>query len=375
MGIGVSFKVAPGVRVRASSRGLRASVGPRAARVHVGAGRTRISSGFGPLTVSTALGPTRTGRTGGTSRPRSVTLADLERQGRAAHKAEQRAQVIETEFALTNLHLEHFSPAQAPAIPEPDPPTGADVQAIAQTLRKQALKGVSVFDRSRRQAITADCKLQAHAAARAGHLGAVIRAQLAQAQAEAAWQALLAHDPEHVVAAVDDAFADNASTSTCVDAGQDPTTGQRYLSCLVMYGTPEMVPDTVADWTPGGKPTVKKRTKTDRNTVYLAGLAATAIATANEALAVSPATDYVNVLVLRTGPGGSIEAIATTQLRRPDLATADWSARTPADWLTRHGTLTINLKGQTREVTPLTITDPATSALLHDISASTASIR
>jgi hypothetical protein len=43
MGFGLSFKVAPGVRIRASSRGIRTSVGPRAARVHIGAGRTTLS--------------------------------------------------------------------------------------------------------------------------------------------------------------------------------------------------------------------------------------------------------------------------------------------------------------------------------------------
>ena len=42
-----SVKIAPGVRVRASSRGVRTSIGPRVARVHVGAGRTGISTGAG----------------------------------------------------------------------------------------------------------------------------------------------------------------------------------------------------------------------------------------------------------------------------------------------------------------------------------------
>jgi hypothetical protein len=39
--MGFSIKIAPGVRVRASSRGVRTSIGPRVARVHVGAGRAR----------------------------------------------------------------------------------------------------------------------------------------------------------------------------------------------------------------------------------------------------------------------------------------------------------------------------------------------
>jgi hypothetical protein len=47
--MGFYFKVAPGVKIRATKRGLRASVGPRAARVHFGAGGTGVSTGAGPV--------------------------------------------------------------------------------------------------------------------------------------------------------------------------------------------------------------------------------------------------------------------------------------------------------------------------------------
>jgi hypothetical protein len=59
--MGFSFKVAPGVRIRASSRGIRTSVGPRAARVHFGSGRTAFSSGAGPVSFYTSLGGGRRG--------------------------------------------------------------------------------------------------------------------------------------------------------------------------------------------------------------------------------------------------------------------------------------------------------------------------
>ena len=54
--MGFSVKIAPGVRVRASSRGVRTSIGPRVARVHVGACRTGISTGAGPVGLYTAVG-------------------------------------------------------------------------------------------------------------------------------------------------------------------------------------------------------------------------------------------------------------------------------------------------------------------------------
>jgi hypothetical protein len=65
----LSIKIAPGVRLSASSRGLRAGIGPRAARIHVGAGRTTISSGAGPVTVGTSLGGSHRGRRTGPTPP------------------------------------------------------------------------------------------------------------------------------------------------------------------------------------------------------------------------------------------------------------------------------------------------------------------
>ena len=38
--MGFSVKLAPGVRIRASSHGIRAGIGPRVGRVNVGTGRT-----------------------------------------------------------------------------------------------------------------------------------------------------------------------------------------------------------------------------------------------------------------------------------------------------------------------------------------------
>ena len=57
--MGFSVKIAPGVTVRASSRGVRTSIGPRVARVHVGAGGAGISTGAGPMGLYTAVGRTR----------------------------------------------------------------------------------------------------------------------------------------------------------------------------------------------------------------------------------------------------------------------------------------------------------------------------
>jgi hypothetical protein len=74
-----SVKLAPGVRVGASSRGVRTSLGPRAARVHVGAGRTGFSTGAGPVSYATTVAR-------GSSRPRtsgSGSVSDIWREMKA----------------------------------------------------------------------------------------------------------------------------------------------------------------------------------------------------------------------------------------------------------------------------------------------------
>jgi hypothetical protein len=88
--MGFSVKLAPGVRVRVSSRGVRAGIGPRVARVHVGTGRTGLSSGLGPFSVYGAVGGKRRRKSGGRSSGRPSGAA-LERQAAAVRRAQAEA--------------------------------------------------------------------------------------------------------------------------------------------------------------------------------------------------------------------------------------------------------------------------------------------
>lgn len=116
MGMGFSFKVAPGVRVRASSRGIRTSVGPRAARVHFGSGRTALSTGAGPVTFYTRVGS-------GPRRSPSVSSyqrqqAAYARQQAKEAKAQQARELAAAFQSILGLHREEFPPA-APAAAAP----------------------------------------------------------------------------------------------------------------------------------------------------------------------------------------------------------------------------------------------------------------
>ncbi len=108
--MGFYFKLAPGVKIRATRRGLRASVGPRAARVHFGAGGTGVSTGAGPVSLYHSVGGGR-GRRRGTG-PSRTSIAAYERQLRQAQKLEQ-AQELQAAFeGILNLHREDW-PASA----------------------------------------------------------------------------------------------------------------------------------------------------------------------------------------------------------------------------------------------------------------------
>jgi hypothetical protein len=55
--MGIYIRLAPGVKIRLSRRGVRWAVGPRAARLHLGAGGPGVSTGAGPF--SAYRGPRR----------------------------------------------------------------------------------------------------------------------------------------------------------------------------------------------------------------------------------------------------------------------------------------------------------------------------
>ncbi|HEY0187969.1 MAG TPA: DUF4236 domain-containing protein [Cellulomonas sp.] len=302
----VSFKVAPGVRISASSRGVRTSIGTGKARVSFGGGRTYTSAKVAGIRVSQntySSGRTSTrvsagGFSSGTSSSaprRSATprpsLAQLER-------ASQADEVRRIECRLTSLHLEQFPRAAPERVPAPEP---VPLDAVVKNYERAAVTGIGLFRFGARRAAKEQARLDAAAeAARVDARNQQIYHELLREAAED-WQRLIDHEPEAVIGAVDSAFADNASESTCVDAGIDDD-GRRYATVVVVLGSVALVPEQVAALTPAGRPTVKKRTKTDRNAVYVRALASTVLATVCEALQTSPSSDEVRIVVLRRDP-------------------------------------------------------------------------
>ena len=136
MGFGV--RIAPGLRISASSRGIRAGIGPRAARIHVGSGRTGFSTGAGPLTYYTSAGRRRTRA----ARPRAISQGTYEREMRRAERVQLISRVAELETELVEAHLQAF-----PRAVEPEVPAVSAVlpSAYLKDAKAAELSGISVF--------------------------------------------------------------------------------------------------------------------------------------------------------------------------------------------------------------------------------------
>lgn len=296
---GLRVKVAPGIRVGLTSRGIRTSIGPRGAGLHVGAGPATVSSTIGAITVLSRLSNKRSARRYVRNVPqrqlpnnvplqRPPNLELLQRQAAAAQRAEKVEEVRALEHSLVSAHTGDFPPAQPPIAPEKPPPS---LQSFVDSRRAEALRGIPYFALSRRKA----ANQAALDAANGDWQQAVTHAQQdrdwVQKQLDQLWQARLDHDPDVVHDVLEDAFADHQMHATVLDVGvdHDVEAGVRYATVAIFFGTWELVPVSRPDLTPTGRPTLHKRTKTERNAFYLKALGSTVLATVREGFASPPA--------------------------------------------------------------------------------------
>ncbi|HEY3683130.1 MAG TPA: DUF4236 domain-containing protein [Streptosporangiaceae bacterium] len=359
----MSFKIAPGVRVRASTRGIGTSIGPRAARVHVGSRGIGVSSGVGPFTASA----NSHGRSNGGARVSRTSLSALERQVRQAQRAQEIADVGRMERALVTLHLREFPPTQRPIVP---PPVPMDARPIARAMKRDQLQGISVFDRKRRRDAKALARTRTEQ--EVGRQEQLRRAEHARRQsgADTWWHALNRHDTDTVMAVIEAAYEDNEFPAACVDVGEGRS---RYATVLVMFGPPSLVPERKADLTPTGRPTLKTRTKTERNSLYAAALGSTVIATVKEGFAVAPSVQEIQLLALRKDSAAAtaadyVTAIYAARFSRERFRNTDWSRVDPIALLLTAPDALIKRKGSAREVVPIDLAnEPGLQALVEHV--------
>jgi hypothetical protein len=204
--------------------------------------------------------------------------------------------------ALTSLHLQDFTAAKAPIAPS----------------APRRLPRLGRVDQSEQT-----------------HLTAAYEENLDR------WQLLCDHDANEVITSVDGALADNASPSTCVDAGHTP---RNYVSIVVQYPGPEITEGVVQV----GRKT-RPRNEAEKIDLYRNAVASTVIATAKEALSLAPAAYEARILVLRydlrghfTKRASQLDAIYVGALDR-NILDVDWSHNNPADAVLHARDVLINL--------------------------------
>ncbi|MEV0569771.1 TerD family protein [Dactylosporangium sp. NPDC050588] len=373
--MGFGIRLAPGIRLSVSSRGLRMGVGPRIARVHVGAGRVGFSSGIGPFSYYTSAGGRRrSGRRTTGSRsgggPTRAQLAQLQRDARRQAAQEAYDALVGLERGLTSLHLEDFPVTVPPPDSGPEP---VDRAAVLADLEQRELATLGRFDFSGRR----EARRRAQAA-----LPALVAAEQAQRAAThhalratevAAWTSLVENDPGAVLDALEAAFADNESEAVGVNC--EPAPGGAAVSLVVMVGTVDAMPDRKPTLTAAGAPSSAKRTKKERADLYLRWLASTVLATVKEAFAVAPGVTEARVLVIRrdpaaTDPAGYLAAVYAGRFHRQALVTWNWALVNPVEELVRAPDARLHRKGAALQLVALDLhAEPELGAVLSAVSA------
>lgn len=319
------IRVAPGLRIAASQRGLRTGFGPRPTTVHLGSGRSG-SGMFSYWASVTAREHHRCPAEPG----RPPDLAALGSQIREARQPAQIAEAGRIEEAVTSTHLEEFPVIEAPEVA---PPEDVEAKAVANELRSQALLGVGRWKvGARRQAdrlaTAATPDVVAERRRRADQ-----EYQATRKEAESRFEALVANEPEAVLGALEAAFERRESPAAAIDC--DGGTA----AVVIRLAPFSAVPPTRSTTRRGSKPILEVRSEAERHALYLKVAASLVLAIVRQTLATAPGLVEVRILVVRPTTArqgrGPVEAVYAGCFRAATMAAMAWSEIDPVHELRR----------------------------------------
>jgi flagellar motor protein MotB len=364
--VGFSVKLAPGVRVRASSRGVRTSFGPRAARVHVGGGRTGFSTGVGPVSYYTSTGGGR--RNSGSTARRSPGTAAANRQlaaaARAADKAQQAQSLAAALRAIEVVHRQDF-PTALPSIAPPPPPV--DIASIRTRHTSEAKAATTAFSGARKSALLeTERRTQDEAAATAAHYEQ--QRQAWQASLDRQWDALNANDPDTVLDVLAAAFEDNEAAAAPIGINN------AEVSLVVVIPSATVIPDRRPTITEAGNLSLKKLAKRETSDLYRALVCGHALVTVKEALAVAPGLWAARVVAVRPTPPDAYgmvrpEVVLAAKFSRNRLSGIHWHHATAEQVVTDAGDEVLWApKGAAQELMPIDLSsEPALARLVEAV--------
>lgn len=354
--MGFSIRVAKGVRLRATSRGLGLSVGRGRSFAWVGGGRgVGISVPVaGSLRYYTRIGG---GRSTGARRP---TLAQYERQVQQARQLEEMRGLAGQLEQMVSIHQQEFPIAQRPVAPPIQP---VDSEAILKRHQKEQLRGIPIHRFGERKKAKAQAQALAEEEVRNEEEARERERAAYQAELDDLWDALLANDPQAVLETLDASFADNAAPAVPVNCEDGRAT------VVMLIEGEEAVPEKRPTFTPTGRPTLKKFTQTEKSQFYQAWLASNLLVTLKEAFAVAPSLTAVTAVVLRQflNPFGEqdLSVLYCGTFTRERFERLDFSKPEALDAIFYAEDLRITPKGKARKLVPLDLSkDPELAGIV-----------
>lgn len=363
--MGFSVRVAPGIRVRASSRGIRTSIGPRAMRVHVGGGRPGISTGVGPVSFYTSLGAGSRAlpRTSQVRGPRSAAGPRQGPSPAAAAKAAEAQRLAAAFSELTSIHRGSFAPAQQPMALAPDLPDDGEVRRRHE---KTALRGLSILRRSARAAAREHAAHAADQELESARMAAQSQWASRQHDLDVLWASLVDNNPDIVLSTLAEAFEDNEANAAPLAVDGDE------VSIALLAPDESIVPERMPGTTAAGNLSLRRLPKGERAALYTTAVLGHVLVTLREAFAVCPGLRAARIVVLRAGAAGAggppFECLLAGLWTRSALDgvawdTADASAIAPAT----AEELLISLRGG-KQLQPVDLSrEPAIAALLNHV--------
>lgn len=278
--MGFYFRLAPGVRLRVTSRGVRTSVGPRLARLHFGAGGTGISTGAGPVSYYAGFSHRRPSATLGRGSAGLVTAASGPNAGEAKRAEAAR---LDADFrSILTLNEVTFPPARRPMAPPPFP---ADYDKLRTARLVEAKRGTSIFHPTKRVAALREADSRANDDFAEATSAAVEQMYAQQADLNQWWASLENCDPETVIGTLAAAYEDNQAYAAPVGVRGTEA------SLVVVVPPADAVPDRRPTTTAAGNLSLKKLSKTDKAAIYKALICGHMLLTVRDGFRRCPASD------------------------------------------------------------------------------------
>jgi hypothetical protein len=159
------------------------------------------------------------------------------------------------------------------------------------------------------------------------------------------WERLQANEPAAVNARVNEELRRWTREQLVVTVLSAEAAGDE-VSVVAAVPRPEaVVPAQRSDYTAAGRPTVKKRTQTDRNQLYLEIVSSAVLGICRAVFSAAPGVEFVSTLIVQQESSSMIPIYGGTLRRRADLTT-----RLPSATALTAGGATVLTSGRTEEL-------------------------